>query len=269
MLIDTHCHLEMKEFDLDRREVIERMTDSLVAACINVGESLAGSRKSVKIAQDWVKLVYASVGVHPHNVREVNKETLSELLELGKNREVVAVGEIGLDYYRRPLALPISADEKEKQKMAFREQLHLAAELNLPLIIHSRDAYEDTAKILYDFKQEMKGKYEVRGVVHSWSGSIEQARLFLDLGFMIGFTGNITYPNIPKKVEQAIIDLPLNRILVETDAPFLPPQVHRGTRNEPSYVWEVAAHIAAKKGIPREDVERHTTDNAKLLFKIE
>ena len=269
MLIDTHAHLEMEQFEGDLETVIKRASGQGVKNIINVGSSIEGSESALEIAKKHAPYIICSVGVHPHDAESINKKSLLALKEMAQNPEVVAIGEIGLDYYVPPPGLPLSREVIEKQKLAFIEQLHLAAELSKPVIIHCRDAYEDTAEILEEFANEMKSKYELRGVVHSWGGNWEQAEQFLNLGLMLGFTANITYKNVKKEIEEVIVNVPLDRFVVETDAPFLAPQVWRGTRNEPSYVGEVAKQIAFYKGLNFEEMEISSTKNAELLFGLE
>jgi len=259
----------MKDFDADRAAVIKRAINKLVLKFIEVGDDLETSQKAVKLAQEWPTIIYAAVGVHPHKAVEVDTKLIGKMKELARQKGVVAIGEIGLDYAtKKPPLLPMNIKEKNLQAAAFESQLHLARELNLPVIIHCRDAYEDVLKILTAFKKEAK-EYNLRGVVHSFAGTVAIAQGFIDLGLIISFTANITYPNRPESVRQVIEQISLDKMLVETDAPFLPPQSLRGTRNEPSYVLETVAEIAIVKGISLDEVESRTTQTAQFLFGIE
>lgn len=253
MLIDTHAHIEMKEFDSDREDVIQRAKDAGAAYLISVGANLAGSRKAVELSERYGN-VYASVGIHPHDVKDMDETTIPVLRDLAKSSKVVAIGEIGLDYFKE-------WSPKELQISKFRELLALAKELYKPVIIHDRDAHEDTLRIL---KEEGIKK----GVVHCFSGDSEFAKEILNLGFYISFTGVITFPKAEdaRKVVEAV---PIEKMLVETDCPYLAPVPHRGKRNEPAFVREVAKTIAEVKGLSLEDVARITTLNVKDLFGID
>jgi len=253
MLIDTHAHIEMKEFDLDREEVIKRAKEAGVGYLISVGANLSGSRKAVELSERYEN-VYASVGIHPHDVKDIDETTITALRELAKSKKVVAIGEIGLDYFKE-------WSPKELQVTRFRELLSLAKELNKPVIIHDRDAHEDTLRIL---KEEGVKK----GVVHCFSGDAEFAKEILRLGFYISFTGVITFPKA-EDARKVVEQVPIERMLVETDCPYLAPVPHRGKRNEPAFVREVAKTIAEVKGLSLEDVARITTLNVKELFGID
>lgn len=253
MLIDTHAHIEMKDFDSDREEVIQRAREAGVGYLISVGATLAGSRKAVELAERYEN-VYASVGIHPHDIKDMDETTIPTLRELAKSSKVVAVGEIGLDYFKE-------WSPKELQISRFRELLALAKELNKPVIIHDRDAHEDTLRILKE--EGLKN-----GVVHCFSGDYRFAKEILKLGFYISFTGVITFPKA-EDAREVVKHVPIERMLIETDCPYLAPVPHRGKRNEPSYVAEVAKTIAAVKGLSFEDVARITTLNVKDLFGID
>lgn len=253
MLIDTHAHIEMKEFDSDRGDVINRARDAGVRYLISVGANMAGSKKAVGLAEKYEN-VYAAVGIHPHDVTEMDNSTIQTLRELAKSPKVVAIGEIGLDYFKE-------FSPKELQIVKFRELLSLAKELNKPVIIHDRDAHEDTLRIL-------KEEGIQNGVVHCFSGDNEFAKEILKLGFYISFTGVITFPKAEET--RSIVDaVPIERMLVETDCPYLAPVPHRGKRNEPAFVREIAKTIAEVKGLSLEDVARITTLNVKELFGID
>jgi len=255
-LIDTHAHLQFKAYDEDRDAVVKRNSREL-AAIINVGAAIDSSNKAVELAKP-VSNFYASVGVHPHHSNQWGSEPLKTLTEFARQEKVVAIGEIGLD--KHPYEGYPSPDLASQSKM-LHEQIGLAIEKNLPIIFHCRDAYDE----LYDEIKKLGGK--ITGVVHCFMGSWEQAEKFLGFGLFISFTGNLTYKNndflreIAKKV-------PLDRILTETDAPYLPPEPYRGKRNEPIYVKIVAAKLAEIKKLSIEELTKATTQNAKKLFKI-
>lgn len=254
-LVDTHCHLDFPEFDSDREEVIKRAKESGIEYIINVASSLEGSKKSVALAEKY-ECVYASVGIHPHDAKELNEFAFSKLKDLAKHKKAVAIGEVGLDYYRNlsPAGL---------QQAAFKRFLCLSKDTGLPLIIHCRDAREDLLKIL---KKEMRPP--VKGVVHCFPADEELLNNILDLGMYVSFTCNLTFKNASKLRELVKELVPMDRIMVETDAPYLAPEGMRGKRNEPSYMLEVVREIAELKGISVDDVARVTTLNCADLFGI-
>lgn len=252
MLIDTHAHIEMKEFDLDRDEVLKRAKEAGVGYLISVGANLAGSIKAVELAEKYEN-VYASVGIHPHDVKNMDETTFLTLRELAKSSKVVAIGEIGLDYFKE-------FSPKELQIHRFREFLALAKELKKPVIIHDRDAHEDTLRIL-------KEECVKNGVVHCFSGDYDFAKEIMKLGFYISFTGVITFPKA-EEARKIVEQVPIEKMLVETDCPYLAPVPHRGKRNEPAFVKEIAKTIAEVKGLSLDDVSRITTLNVKDLFGI-
>jgi len=287
MLIDTHAHVNFRAFQDDAKEVLQRALDSGMQV-INIGSQIDTSRQCVELANQFETGVYAVVGLHPEHTHsqfvdeeETHFKTREEsfdyeaYLELAKNPKVVGIGECGLDYYR----LPTDADQsltKEKQKAAFRAQVRLAKELDKVLVIHSRPAkgdeslYDDLLAILDEESvgsnvkgQMSKGRFEV----HSYTGSPEYLQKFLDRGAYVSFNGIITFDktgNMEKLVKMA----PLNRILLETDCPYLSPVPFRGKRNEPSYVKYVAEKVAQIKNITVDEVAKKTTDNAKKIFRI-
>ena len=273
MLIDTHCHLDFPEFDKDRDEVIKHAKDKGVDYIINIGSSLEGSRKSLELSRQYA-FIYATVGCHPHEADRFDKKTLSTLEGLAKNDKVVAIGEIGLDYYK-------NYSQRENQKSLFVSLIGLAKDLGLPLVIHNRQAQEDTLEILRRALPE-------KTVVHCFSGDENFLKKCLDSGFFISFTCNITYPakssnsgrdptgvnNMVQRDKKAqnlreLVKLtPLDRLMLETDAPFLPPEGFRGKRCEPAYVKILAEEIARIKGTTVEEVAKITTENAKSFFKL-
>jgi len=252
MFIDTHCHLDFEQFDNDREEVIQRAKELGIDYIINIGSSLAGSEKSIELAKKY-DFIFATVGIHPHEADNFNEETKEKLYVLAKNPKVVAIGEIGLDYFK-------SYSSKESQERLFLCLIDLAKQLNLPLVIHCRDAQRDILKIL---KQEKINK----AVVHCFSGDEDFLDSCLKEGFFISFTCNVTYKNA-QHLREMIRIVPLNRLMLETDAPFLPPQQFRGKRNEPAYVRFLAKFIAEIKGVEIEALGRITTENAKEFFNL-
>jgi len=253
-LIDTHAHLEMPQFDGDRDEVIKRTVESGISLIIDVGSDLSGSRTALELARRY-DFIYASAGIHPHEVKGVTIETYKEIRELLSDPKVVAVGEIGLDYYK-------DYSPRDIQQREFINQIRIAKEFKKPVIVHSRDAREDTLKILKDEKVS-----EIGGIMHCFSGDEEMARRCMDMGFYISFAGPVTYPNADK-LRKVVKSIPTNRLLTETDCPYLAPQQMRGKRNEPAYVRYVAEKIAEVKGLSLEDIERIIELNVYNLFRI-
>ncbi|MGL5278131.1 MAG: TatD family hydrolase [Cetobacterium sp.] len=249
-LVDTHCHLDNEKFDEDRLEVIERIKENL-EFCVNIGYDLASSKKSLELAKEY-DFIYAVIGVHPIDIAEYSEEVEKELELLGKNPKVVAIGEIGLDYHWM-------TEPKEVQQERFKRQLELAERLNKPVVIHTRDAMEDTVNILKEYPN-------ITGVIHCYPGSLETAKQLVDR-FYLGIGGTLTFKNSKKAVE-VVKDIPLDRIVIETDCPYLTPEPFRGKRNEPIYVEYVAKKIAEIKEISVEDVTKITTENAKKLYRI-
>ncbi|MGB9903377.1 MAG: TatD family hydrolase [Desulfotomaculales bacterium] len=254
MLVDTHAHLVDGRFDRDRREVLERARAAGVALIVNVGYDLESSRKSVALAGEF-DCVYAAVGVHPHDAAQVPPGYLEELRKLAKGEKVVAVGETGLDYYR-------NLSPGEVQKKVFREHLALARELDLPVIIHDRDAHEDVLGIL---KKDGPGR--AGGVLHCFSGDWEMARVCLGMGFFISLAGVVTYPK-SSLLKEIAARVPVERLLVETDCPYLTPEPWRGRRNEPAYVRSVVECVAGLRGMSAGELALITAQNARSLFRF-
>ncbi|MCK5471968.1 TatD family hydrolase [Candidatus Gracilibacteria bacterium] len=251
MLIDTHCHLDFTEFTRDFKETLVRARSVGVQKFVIPGVELSNSRAAVALAEKFDG-VFAAVGVHPHAADSVDERTLNELEKLAASQKVVAVGEIGLDFFRMK-------NSPEIQKNAFRQQLELAQKLNLPVIIHSRAADSEILETLDEFK--------VRGVFHCFGSDWDFAEKVLARGFFIGLTGIVTFPNA-KDLHEVAKKISLEKLLIETDAPFLAPQKFRGQRNEPAFVREVAEIIAKLRGISVEEVAKQTTENAEELFQI-
>lgn len=253
MYFDTHAHLDDGRFSEDREAVIKAIFDSGVSFVVNVGADMEGSRESVQLASQY-EGIYAAVGIHPYDAQNMTENDIVALRELAKDEKVVAIGEIGLDYH-------YDEADKEKQKEWFLRQIKLAEELNLPYIVHDRDAHADTLDII------RKSGY-FRGVMHCYSGSSEMARELLDLGFYISFAGPVTFKN-GKKAKEAAMSVPNDKLLIETDSPYLSPEPHRGERNDSSKVRFVAKTIAELKGITEDELAGITLENGKRFFGIE
>ena len=253
MLFDTHAHLNDPAFDPDREELMESFAAAGVGLVMNAGCSLESSRDIVAMAEKYPWL-YASVGSHPDSAAEVCEEVLEEYRKLCKqSSKVKAIGEIGLDYYYEDIP-------REIQQKAFRMQMELARELDLPVIVHERDAHNDGLAIIKEFPT-------VKGVFHCYSGSAEMARQLVNLGWYIGFTGVITFKNARKAVETAA-SIPLDRIVLETDCPFMSPEPFRGKRNHPGKLYRMAEKLAEIRGITLEEVHTATFENGKRLYRI-
>lgn len=288
MLIDTHCHLNFNAFKEDREEVIKRSLDAGMQL-VMPGTQYSTSKRAVEIAEGHSQGVYAAVGLHPIHVGEKRKVDMLEVeseekeeqswavfetneeefkyeayQQFCKSKKVVAIGECGLDYYYQPKGALKRAEFQAKQKEVFEQHIALSLEQNLPLIIHCRKAHEDLLQIL----EQYRGR--VKGVVHCYTGSVEQAKKFLDLGLYIGFNGLIfkQVPALPNP-EEVISFIPLNRILLETDAPYLIPPQANAERNEPLFVRYVAEEIARIKKLPLEEVISATAKNAQELFVLD
>ena len=251
MLIDSHAHLDFNQFDDDRDQVVARAREAGLSAIVNVGTDLGSSERSIELAGRH-SMVYATVGVHPHDARTLSSDALKRLAELAGREKVVAIGEIGLDFYR-------DRSPRDLQRDAFRRQIRLAVELGMPLVIHDRDAHQETLQILRD-----EEAHRVGGVLHCFSGDLKMAWEGIAMGFLIAFGGPITYGGGIK--QQIARQIPLDRILVETDCPFLTPVPHRGKRNEPANVRHVAEKLARLRGIEFEEAAEATTENAVRLF---
>jgi TatD DNase family protein len=253
MFVDTHAHLQWASFDADRQNVLERAEEKQVTRIVNIGFDIDGCLKGVKLAENHNGL-YATVGIHPHSANTLNKKIVDKLRELAANPKVVAIGEIGLDYYR-------NLSPREVQKQAFETQLALAEELGLPVVIHDREAHHDILKALSRFQGKIKG------VMHCFSGSKEMAKECIDLGFKIAFNGTITYPK-NHELREIAKWIDLKNILLETDCPWLAPQEVRGKRNEPSFLPIIAQEIANLKHVNVDDLAETTTRNAEETLKL-
>lgn len=255
-LIDTHAHLQFAAYDEDRDEVVKRNSAEL-EKIINVGTSVDASKKGVELSRK-VSNFYASVAVHPHHVDQWNKDTHDILKSLGKDKKVVAVGEIGLDNH---VYTGYPPPDLKKQSEILEQQINLALALDKPILFHCRQAYAE----LYNQIKKYRGK--ITGLMHCYMGDWIQTKKFLDMGLYISFSGNITYRG-NDYIRDVAKNLPENRVLTETDSPFLSPEPHRGQRNEPTYVKMVAGEIAKVRGCDIKEVARFTTQNAKILFNF-
>ncbi|PRR80839.1 putative deoxyribonuclease YcfH [Clostridium liquoris] len=252
-IFDSHAHYDDESFNEDRELVIKDLKENNIVGVLNCGASLQGARDSVKLAKGN-SFFYAAIGIHPEFADIVDDLVIDELRKLSKYEKVRAIGEIGLDYYD---------DEnppREVQKRAFIKQMKLAHELSLPVVIHNRDAHGDTLEILKMFP-------EVRGVIHCFSGSAEFAKECLKLGYYIGFTGVVTFKNARKIIDVAK-EVPLDRILVETDCPYMAPVPYRGKRNRSEYIKYIIEKLAQIKGVPPEDLSHQTILNVKELLNL-
>ena len=252
-MIDTHAHLQWPDFDKDREQVIERAFAAGLGAIVSIGYDLNASREAVRIAGHH-EGIYAVVGIHPRNAKTMRADVLSLLRELAQDSKVVAIGEIGLDYYR-------DLSPRPRQKEAFEQQIRLARELELPVVIHDREAHADVLRVLRD-----SGK-DVTGVLHCFSGSLEMAREAIKLGYSISFAGPVTFPDA-RNLHQLVQNLPVESIVLETDCPWLAPQSHRGKRNEPAFIIETARKVTELKGMRFDELVEATSQNARRLFGI-
>jgi TatD DNase family protein len=254
MLIDTHAHLDMPEFDRDRNEVVKRAQEGGVEYIVTVGIDEASCRSAITLAEEFA-FVYAIVGIHPHNAKDVDAASYDLLRSYARHAKVRALGEMGLDFFR-------NHSPREVQLSRFREQVALAREVHLPVVIHDRDAHRETLEIL----QEEKAA-EVGGVIHCFSGDYAMASKCMDMGFYISIPGTVTFPKA-QTLQEVVRCIPLERVLIETDCPFLAPVPFRGKRNEPAYVQYVARAIADIKKLSFEKVAEVTSQNACSVLSI-
>ncbi|MGN0382562.1 MAG: TatD family hydrolase [Suilimivivens sp.] len=254
MIFDTHAHYDDEAFDEDREELLWKMKEQGVEFIVNVGASITSTKKTIELVQRY-PFLYGAVGIHPSETEELKEEDMLWLKKASVQKDIVAIGEIGLDYYW-------PEPDREIQKKWFIRQLALASEVKLPVIIHSRDAAEDTLEILKEWDKDKTG-----GVIHCFSYSKEIAREYLSMGYYFGIGGVLTFKNARKLVE-AVEIIPMEKILLETDCPYLAPEPYRGKRNQSGYIDFVAEKLAKLKGITKEEVLRITSDNAKNFYHL-
>ena len=253
MLFDTHAHMDDRAFDEDRAELLAALPNQGIALLMNPGCSLASSYNTDRLSREY-DYIYAAVGSHPDVADEVNEEVLEEYRKLCKlNPKIKAIGEIGLDYHYEDIP-------REIQLKAFRMQMELARELGLPVIVHERDAHEDGMKVVEEFP-------DVTGVFHCYSGSAEMAKELVKKGWYIGFTGVLTFKNARKAIEVAST-IPLDRIVLETDCPYMSPEPFRGKRNDPGKLYRMAEKLAEIRGLTLEEIHNITTENGKRLYRL-
>ena len=253
MIIDTHCHFNHKRLAEDIPACIERALAADVSQMIVVGFDAASSAEAVALSEQYAPHLFAVVGVHPHDSKEWNAATADQLRAWANHPRVVAIGEIGLDYH-------YDFSPRDAQSLALREQMQIAREMNLPVVIHCREAYPETLQILTEENVQAIG-----GVMHCWAGSVEEAEQTVSLGMHLGFGGTLTFKNA-ENVRESAKRVPMERILVETDAPYLAPMPYRGKRNEPGYTRLVADYLGDLRGVSSAEIAEITTANARRLF---
>ncbi len=254
MLFDTHAHIDDDKFAADRSEVIEKIRNSGVGLIVDVGADIESSKRAIALSEEY-NFIYASVGVHPHDTEHMTNECINVLRELSKHPKVCAIGEIGLDYY-------YDFDYKDKQIKWFEAQMNLAHEMGKPVIIHDRDAHKDTMDILRACRVD-----KTSGVFHCFSGSVEMAKEALNLGMYISIAGPVTFKNAAK-LSDVVKYVPLDRLFIETDSPYLSPEPLRGKRNDSSNLRYIAEKIAQIKGVSLQEIEIATSENGCRLFNI-
>lgn len=254
MIFDTHAHYDDEAYDEDRECLFDHMRKQGVEYIVNIGASMASTQKTLELAEEY-PFIYGAVGVHPSETKELTPESMEWLREAARNDKVVAIGEIGLDYYWQE-------PDRETQKKWFREQLKLAEDSGLPVVIHSRDAAKDTLDILKAWNE-----HKTKGVIHCFSYTWELAEEYLSMGYYFGIGGVLTFKN-GKKLVEAVNHMPIDRILLETDCPYLAPEPYRGKRNQSDYIYYVADKLAELKGLSREEVLEITGRNAKEFYGI-
>ena len=257
MIFDTHTHYDDEQFEEDRDALIHSLAESGVGAIANMGASMRGAKDSVALAKNYA-FAYAAVGIHPDHAKDLNEEEFAVLKQLAAEEKVVAIGEIGLDYYW-------DSTEREDQKYWFKRQLELAQEMNLPVVIHSREAAADTLEIMKE-AYEASGK-TLTGVIHCFSYGVEMAQEYLKMGFYLGIGGVSTFKN-GRKLKEVIEAAPLDKLVLETDCPYLAPVPFRGKRNSSDKLSYVVTAIAELKGVTEEEVERITWENACNLYRL-
>jgi TatD DNase family protein len=254
ILIDSHAHLDMKKFDTDRDQVVSRALSAGVRQIITIGTDTKSSMKAVALTERY-PCVFATAGIHPHNADRADYHDLKRIALLAKREKAVAIGEIGLDFYR-------NLSSRKKQRDLFHQQLDIALSLDLPVVIHDREAHEEVLETLSSFKRNGS-----KGVIHCFSGDYGLAKTFMEMGYYISIPGIITLKNA-RQMQDVAAKIPLKKMLLETDAPFLTPLPHRGQRNEPSFVIHTARKVAELRGIPFEEVAQRTSNNTCQLFNL-
>ena len=254
MLIDSHAHLDMKQFDSDRYQVIDRALSADVRHIITVGIDIKSSLNAVKLTTHYPP-IFATIGIHPHNADNANNNDLEQIALIAQQDKIIAIGEIGLDFFHNRSA-------RQKQIEVFTQQLAIAISLDLPVVIHDREAHTNTLNILSSFK-----KSGLKGMIHCFSGDYNLAKTFIDMGYYISIPGTVTFNNA-SQIQDVARRVPLNRMLLETDAPFLAPTPYRGKRNEPSYIIHTAQKIAKLRGISFEEISYQTSKNVCQLFNL-
>lgn len=254
MIFDTHAHYDDEAFDEDREELLTHMGERGVEYIVNVGASIASTAKTLELTEQY-PFVYGAAGIHPSETAELTSRDIEWIREIAYKEKVVAIGEIGLDYYW-------PEPDREVQKRWFKKQLKLAEETGLPIIIHSRDAAADTLEILKEWDA-----HKTKGVIHCFSYTWEIAREYLDMDYYFGIGGVLTFKNA-KKLKEAVMHIPMEKILLETDCPYLAPEPYRGKRNQSEYIFYVAKQLAEIKNLSREEVLEITNNNAKQFYGI-
>lgn len=254
MIIDTHAHYDDEQFNEDREALLKQLQENGIEKVVNIGASIETSKNTIDL-MDQYSFIYGAVGVHPNEVMELNEDTFEQLKEMAKHPKVVAIGEIGLDYY-------YDEPEKKIQKLWFDRQMQFAKQIKLPIVVHSRDAAKDTLDLMVSASEK-----DIGGVIHCFSYGIEMARSFLDMGFYIGIGGVVTFKNA-KKLKEVVEYTPLDRMVLETDCPYLSPEPNRGKRNSSLNLPFVVEEIARIKKIDPEEVLTETNKNAKKMYGI-
>lgn len=254
MLIDSHAHLDMKQFDSDRDQVIDRALSADVRHIITVGIDIKSSLNAVKLTTHYPP-IFATIGIHPHNADNANNNDFEQIALIAQQDKIIAIGEIGLDFFHNRSA-------RQKQIEVFTQQLAIAISLDLPVVIHDREAHTNTLNILSSFK-----KCGLKGMIHCFSGDYNLAKTFIDMGYYISIPGTVTFNNA-SQIQDVARRVPLNRLLLETDAPFLAPTPYRGKRNEPGYVTHIAQKIAKLRDVSFEEISYQTSKNVFQLFNL-
>lgn len=261
-MFDSHAHVAFEAFNSDRADVIARLPPAGVSGWIEVGTDLEQSRKAVALAEQYENC-WATVGVHPDDVGELDEAAWPELAQLAAHTKVVAIGEVGFDFHRLP-----EANGVQQQRMVLARFVELAQRVKKPIVFHVRSGEMDAHTAMLEFLRSYLDNERPRGVIHTFSGTVEQAQQYLELGIYLSFSGVLTFPKKAEVIQEVARAAPLNRILIETDCPFLAPEPYRGKRNEPSYVRFVAEKLAQLRGVTLAEIDRATEVNTKRLFDM-